>query len=590
VSQMIPDLVAAREELRAVADEVLARLAAGVGPNAVEVERVDVKEEAARRDRSGGLLPASPTNQAAAEHLAGEVRCMANTPRGGAIVLGVEDGTWAPLGTDLDIEWLRQRLDDLTGIAPVIEEREVGGARVLLLLIAESPDPVEDSDHRVRWRVGDRCVEADRAEWWTHRAARIGVDPMAAPTERSTADISDAALAAVRKYLEAGSEDPELVAGDADTLLTRLGVLRPTGTLSQAGVLVLTPSPTAQIELSRLDVAGGNVIGRFDQRAGTTLIEALAAVEERLDAYNEVRPENRGFVEAGQRQLPVRAVREAVLNHLIHRDWMQPEPTTVRWIDADASLEVTSPGGFTGGVTAENVLTTRHSRYPALADLFRALRLVDRQGVGVPRMYQTMLAEGHHVPLIESIAGPRIRTTLTGEPLRPVMAHLLGAVTPLPRRRDVRVAVLIDALLSRPALTAASAALVLQSSVPAARLALEAAQSCHVGGVPLLSRHGDAWLLTPGIANDVRKGRYGSLPTSTDLLWFRQGSADTVRRVAEEWLDEHPRVSSGDVATLTGMSQPNVSSTLSALAAAGDVIVRGPGKGRAAHFVSTARD
>jgi ATP-dependent DNA helicase RecG len=201
MSQMIPDPVAARADLRTVAEDVLNRLTTGVGPTPVEVERLDVKEEAGRRDRTRNLLPAAPTNPAAAEHLAGEVRCMANTPRGGAIILGIEDATWAPLGTALDIEWLRQRLDDLTGIAPVVEEREYLGARVLLILVAESPDPVEDMDHRVRWRVGDRCVEVDRAEWWTHRATLLGVDPMAAPTNHTVSDIPDSALSVVRKYL-----------------------------------------------------------------------------------------------------------------------------------------------------------------------------------------------------------------------------------------------------------------------------------------------------------------------------------------------------------------------------------------------------
>lgn len=583
---MLPDPVHARAELAALAESVLLRLASGGGPTPVETEHVDVKEEAGRRDRTGALLPSGSTNPAAAEKLAGEVRCFANTPGGGAVILGVEDGSWAPLGTALDPEWLRQRLDDLTGVAPVVEERTLRGVRVLLLLVAESPDPVEDPDRRLRWRVGDRCVEVDRSEWWRHRAARIGVDRMAAPTPQTVADVRDEAVRLLRDYLSAADEDPDLVAADLPALLTRLGVLRADGALSQAGALLLTASQRPQLTLSRLDVVGGDVIGTFEQKPGTSLVEALAAVEGRLDAYNAIRPASRGFVEAGQRQLPVRAVREAVLNHLTHRDWMQPEPTAVRWVDADASLEVTSPGGFTGGVTPENVLTTRHSRYPALADLFRALRLVDRQGVGVPRMYQTMLAEGHRVPLIEQTAGPRVRTTLTGEPLLPVLAELLARVEPAPRRRDVRVAVLLDAVLRRPFLTLAAAAKVLQTSEARAQLGLDAAAACTVDGEPLLSRHSDSWHLTPALAGEAGEGRYGRLPSSGELLWFRSGSAETIRSVALSWLEEHPQVTSGDVAVLAGTYQSNASRILSAAAAGSGPLVRGEGKGRNAHFVA----
>lgn len=586
MSQMVPEPVQARQELRSLVDAVLARLAAGGGPSRLESERVDVKEEAGRRDRQGGLLPAAPVNSDAAAHLAGEVRCFANTPGGGAIVLGVEDGTWAPLGTDLDEEWLRQRLDDLTGIAPLVEERALHGVRILLLLVSESPDPVEDPDRRLRWRVGDRCVEVDRSQWWLHRAERIGVDPMAAPTSMTAADVREEALRVVRTYLVAGGEDPEAAASDREAVLTRLGVLRADGVLTQAGALLLTASARPQLVLSRLDVAGGDVIGTYEQRRGTSLLEALSAVEDRLDAYNALRPASRGFVESGQRQLPVRAVREAVLNHLTHRDWFQTEPTAARWIDADSALEVMSPGAFTGGVTADNVLTTRHSRYPALADLFRALRLVDRQGVGVPRMYQTMLAEGHRPPLIEQVPGPRVRTTLTGEPLLPVLAGLLGRIQPAPRRRDVRVAVLLDVLLRRPFLTRPSAARVLQTSPARADLAFEAVESCLADGRTPVVRLADAWRIDPDLADRAMAGHYGAVPRTGELLWFRTGSAETACRVALAWLAEHPKVSSGTVASLTGMAQPNVSTTLSALAANGEGLARGQGRGRNAHFIA----
>ena len=66
-----------------------------------------------------------------------------------------------------------------------------------------------------------------------------------------------------------------------------------------------------------------------------------------------------GFAQPSVRRLPPGAVREAVLNGVVHRDWMQHDPVEVTWIDEDSALQVVSPGGFTRGVTAENVLTHR---------------------------------------------------------------------------------------------------------------------------------------------------------------------------------------------------------------------------------------
>ena len=139
MTHMIPDPIQTRTELLRQVETVLTRLDAGGGSGHIETEKVDLKEEAGRRDRAGGLLTGSDKNPAAAEHLAGEVRCFANTPGGGAIILGVDDKTLSLLGTALDAEWLRQRLDALTGIAPVIEERTIRGARLLIILIAYLP-------------------------------------------------------------------------------------------------------------------------------------------------------------------------------------------------------------------------------------------------------------------------------------------------------------------------------------------------------------------------------------------------------------------------------------------------------------------
>ena len=141
--------------------------------------------------------------------------------------------------------------------------------------------------------------------------------------------------------------------------------------------------------------------------AGLSVLEQLAAVEARPETLNTEVTVRGGFAESGVRRLPTTSVREAVLNGLAHRDWMPPDPVTITWVQADSALQVVSPGGFVGGVTAETVLTQRHARHPALTDLFRALGLADRQGLGVDRMYREMVALGHRPPIIVEQDGPR---------------------------------------------------------------------------------------------------------------------------------------------------------------------------------------
>jgi ATP-dependent DNA helicase RecG len=578
------DLVEVRARLADEVASVLDGIQRGEAPRRPESEHVDCKEEPGRRGRGGVLLPAEAQNNAAAEYLAREVCCTANTPGGGALILGIADGLWHVLGTGLDADWLRHRIYQLADVAPAVEEREVAGQRVLVIFVAESPEPVEDPDGKIRWRVDTACAPVDRAEWWLHRQQRAGLDVMAAATARTAADATPGALATARRYLREGG-DPDLAGTPSATeLLRRLGVLFPDGHLTQAGVLMFVAAGRPLLTLARLDVPGGEVVGRFEPEEELALIEQIADAEARLDAYNPVNPVSRGLAEAPVRSLPVRTVREAVLNGLAHRDWMSTEQTAITWTEVDSRLEVVSPGGFSGGVTADNLLTQRYARYPALSDLFRALRLVDRQGVGVDRMYREMIVLGHRPPSISEQPGPRVRTVLTGGPPVVPVVGLVESIRPEVRQRDVRIAVLIHELLHRPFLSIAQAATALQSDEWDAESALEAAEQSTVDGDPLVRAYKDVFLL--GDAAIARVERGGTPPDQLarrGILTYRRPGAERTRDLVMQWLATHDRITSGDYSAMTGTARPNATRVLNGLV--GDLLNRGvEARGRNAHF------
>jgi ATP-dependent DNA helicase RecG len=586
--------IEARERLEALVDGALANLGAGAAPDDIEREQIDFKEEAGRRGPGGTLNVGDQHNQEAARQLANEVACMANTPGGGAIVVGVEDRSGRLLGAALDADWLRHRVYEYVGVAPAITERLVQGIRLLVLCVAQASEPVEDVSGRIRWRTGGHCTPVDRAEWWLNRQRHAGYDEMAAATQRTESNVSSGALVVARRYLASWAKERGTDAAGTDIseqspreLLTALGVLYPDGRLSTAGALMFCASDRTYIALSVLDVEGGELLAAPRDLAGLSLLEQIALVDDRLDTLNtSLRvAADPGFAQPSVRRLPPGAVREAVLNGVVHRDWMQHDPVEVTFIEKDSALQVVSPGGFTGGVTSENVLTQRHARYPALADLCRALHLVEKQGLGVDRMYRDMVVLGHRPPMITEEPGPRVRTRLVGGPPVVPVVNLISTVRPEPRQRDVRVALIVYTLLHRPFTTASRLTGILQREIPEVEEALETAADCLTGTEPLLFRYKDVWTLTwDAVSAARRRTDYQDLHRRGVLTYVRP-DINVAATIARDWLTDHDRYTSGDHANLTGLTYAGARGQLERLEQTG-LLVRGLGSGRSAHFIA----
>jgi ATP-dependent DNA helicase RecG len=578
-----------RRRLVAAVDRALELLAAGASAAAAEIEGVDFKEEAGRRGRGGVVLSGQARSDAVASQLADEVACLANTPGGGALVVGVaDDGT--VIGAASDRDWLRQRVHERVEVAPAVEERLLpGGQRLLVLLVAEAREPVENIGGQLRWRVGATCAPVDRSEWWADRLRRAGVDPLAARTNRTTEDIAPGALAATRRLLrgsgEAASEVRELPARE---LLTRLGVLLPDGYLTAAGVHMFGPAPRTVLELAVLDVAGGDVVSAPPDLAGLSLVEQLAEIESRLDVLDKAVVLQSGLHLEPVRLLPWLAVREALLNAVVHRDWQPPEPVHVTWVEADASLDVVSPGGFAGGVTSESVLSAGYSRNPALADLARAMGLVERQGVGVDRMFRELVSLGHRPPVIREEPGPQVRTRLVGG--RPLLAvvSVMSALEPPVRRRDVRVALAVHALLRDGFVAASTLGRLLQVPPEEAEEALDVAAGCTVDTRPL-ARLADSGMWLPGpavVARATKDAQELARAQRRGLLTWYRPTESAAQTLVRSYLDAAGRLSSGELAEITGLTGQGALNMLTRLERNG-IVARGPTeRGRRAHFVA----
>ena len=103
-----------------------------------------------------------------------------------------------------------------------------------------------------------------------------------------------------------------------------------------------------------------------------------------------------------QVKYPMRALQEAVINAIVHRDYEVPEPIRIT-VFADR-VEIRSPGTLHWGVDKDKFTQGKASpkwRNQSFAYLFNKLQLAQSEGQGIPTIIRTMREEGCPEPIFE---------------------------------------------------------------------------------------------------------------------------------------------------------------------------------------------
>lgn len=548
-----------------------------------ERKHVDLKEEAGRRGRSGAVTPGSAENDQAARKLAAEAACMANTPGGGALIVGVaDDGTL--IGADLDAEWLRQRIFELTRrlLTVDVNEAVVQGVRLLVVVSPSAVEPVR-LDDRIHWRVNANCVEVDAATWHAKRMQSLNYDWSGDASTTPASAARPQALAVARDFLRtSGDGQAEELAKATDTqLLRRLNVVTPDEMLTNAGVLAFVGREQPCLDYIHRDVAGGDSTARV-RRNDRSLLEEIAEVFLTVDAHNATRHLQAGLVVRQVRDIPVLAAREAVVNGVAHREWGIVEPTVVEHVAR--TLRVTSPGGFFGGVNETNIIThPSQSRNPSLTQLLADLRIAEREGIGVDRMVREMVRVGHQPPVIREISGPFVRTSLVGEALDESWITWLAEIEPVEESVDVSSLLLLRHIVEVGWVDETQAADLVQLPVEEARGAIVKLSRASVADRDLLSlvdgtpeMTPQAWRLSDQAADRLRE---------LDRACGNSRKQPSRAQVATSFAKARGRISSTELASLVGASATNVGATLKQLAGNGMLTPSSPaGRGRGFYY------
>jgi ATP-dependent DNA helicase RecG len=352
------------------------------------------------------------------EQLAKEVVAMANL-NGGMLLLGVEDdGTISGITRERVEEWV---MDGVFGakvhpmMLPFYEEVQIDDKRVAVISFTQGtskPYVVRDKGREdVYIRIGTTSRLASRDQQARLFASGGILHPEVLPVAGSSyASLSKERL---EDYLHNIINDPDMPTSEAQWVQRLIGLgymvegVTNTPVCTIAGMVLFGHSPRRYLRQSGIrvmvfdgldkqyqalldEVLDAPMVGlwRTDELGQRSLSDSDHGVVERfIDKItpfisSEASEVDADFRRERQWHYPKDAVRELLINALVHRDWTRSIDIEV--VVYSDRLELTSPGILQNSMTIEKMVAGQRSpRNPLMVEVLRDYGYVDARGMGV---------------------------------------------------------------------------------------------------------------------------------------------------------------------------------------------------------------
>jgi ATP-dependent DNA helicase RecG len=380
------------------------------------------------------------------EQLAKEIVALANV-KGGQVLLGVEDdGSITGIQREHLETWV---MDTVFGryvhplILPYYEEVTLDdGKRVAVISITQGtakPYVVRNNNREeIFVRVGSTSRQATREQQARLFESGGMLHAEILPVSGTVLDNLDQARMADYLINIAGDLQAPTTTEDWHQRLAGLGLMTersdgppvctiaglvlfgrsPRRSLRQAGVRWMSfTEATKEYQAQDDTLLDAPLVALWEGAVGSSrkIIEA-GLIERLMDRMipfisEEDASSNEGLRRETRYRYPLDAVRETILNALVHRDWTRSIEIEV--VNYANRLEVTSPGTLQNSMTLEKMLAGQRSpRNPIIAEIMRDYGYVDMRGMGVRRKI---------VPLTLEYTGQDAQFELTDDFLRVII-------------------------------------------------------------------------------------------------------------------------------------------------------------------------
>jgi ATP-dependent DNA helicase RecG len=309
-------------------------------------------------------------------------------------------------------------------------------------------------------------------------------------------------------------------------------------------------------------------------RGGETLaVEFKAETKAPLNARNREQEIMVGLLRVGVPDYSERALREALANALIHRDYQRLGAVHFQW-HADR-IEVSSPGGFPEGVRLDNLLVTApRPRNPLLADALKRAGIVERTARGIDTIFYEQLRNGRPAPSYARSDAAGVQVVLPGGEANLDFVQLIVREAQDGRVMRLDELLLLNALWQERSLATGDAARLTQKPEPETRATLH--RLVETGLVEERGRKkGRTWHLSAAA--------YRALGDKAGYVRQRGFEPLQQEQMVRQYVEKHGRIARREAAELCRISGPQAYRLLKQLAAQG-LLVREGTRGRGVEY------
>lgn len=327
----------------------------------------------------------------------------------GYLFIGADDETGMPSGLNVTDDLMKnlsalRSEGNILPIPAMTVERVVlpCGNQVAVVIVTPSDLPPVRYKGRIYIRVGPRKGIASEQEERMLSERRIAGSRSFDATPLPEASLKDLSRPLFAGYRESAI-DPTIIEANHRSLEEQLASLRffdlGTGRPTVAGMLLFGTNiryflPGAYVQFLRLPGTELAEDPIDQQQIDGDLLSIIKVIETKFRGTVDTRlHQDDGFKERETPEYPERALRELILNAIMHRDYQSHAP--IKWYWFSDRMEIHSPGGLYGVVTPTTMETSSDYRNPVIAEALHELGYVNRYGYGIQRAQKALTDNGN---------------------------------------------------------------------------------------------------------------------------------------------------------------------------------------------------